>query len=1356
MNRRNFLEKTSTAGLLTLITPTGLVQALRRPAVAGLVQSFQSPPATARPEVMWFWMNGNVTRQGITLDLEAMQRVGIGGVLNFDAGVLIPKGSVEYLSPEWLALKQHAFAEAQRLGLEYTMHNCPGWTASGGPWITPERAMQELTWSESHLTGGRKTPLALPQPMTRLGHYRDVAVLAFPSLPGEAALTELLAGATSSRGAVALAQLESQPPTELLVPATASQPGWLQLEFKQPYEATGLVFITSVPADDQVNPLVALVNNTHPAFVLEASDDGVQYRPVTDIATTGAPERERVVLRFPAVQARYFRLRSAQSRNYAQLRFSGATALAGWLPKANFEFGRWDVEGDAAAPVVPAGSVLDLAAVVDVTSFLDANGTLRWLAPAGRWTILRLGYTAQGHTNNAAPDTGVGLECDKFSKEAITFHFNKMMENLLPALGGLAAEGRFGLEIDSYEVGMQNWTANFPQEFRQRRGYDLLPHLPAMTGRVVGSPEASNRFLWDVRRAQADLMADNYYGQFATLCRQHRITSYVEPYDQGPMEEMQIGARADVDLGEFWSGLSTMFQNNRTMRRSVKLAASISHVNGRQLVGAEAYTGEPDSARWQEYPFALKALGDRFFTLGTNRLVFHRFAHQPHPTAVPGMAMGPFGIQFDRTNTWWEQSRAWLQYLARCQSLLQQGLFVADLAYFTGEQPNQYTAVNRADLTPPPPPGYDYDLLNAEVLLGRARVAQGRLTLPDGLNYRALVLQQFPGLSLGLLRKLRELVNQGLTVVGARPQHSLGLADQAHETEFQQLVAELWGPAGAGAVDRPVGQGRVCWGQPLPALLASWQLAPDFEWSARSGEAALAYVHRRIDGAEVYFISNQRRTAEELVGTFRVAGQQPELWDPATGLFAPLGVYEAAAGGRTRVALQLDPVGSAFVVFRQAAPAKRWQAVLRGGAPVLAATPFPALARPSLANVVNDFTVSLWAKPEIGAMLSATGNFMGPLTDAWTDYYAIYPPAGQVLYGARQASAGLAIGRNGVAVWENAAKPVLVLAAPVPLAGWSHVALVYRQGVPTVYANGQLVATGQKSAYTVHPALGDAPLPEGSSYYAGDLTTPQLRPEALAADGIRQLAAQARPPLPPAPAVTLAGNGATQLLFWQNGPYQLRDGAGRTTPLAVAGIAPPEELRGPWPVSFPPRLGAPARIVLPHLQSLHTHAQPGVKYFSGTATYAKTVDIAASRLARGQQLFLDLGRVEVIAEVVLNGQNLGILWQRPYRVDITRAAKVGTNQLEIRVTNQWPNRLIGDEQLPDPDTFSPGGGGGGLSSLINGAIQKLPDWYQQGRPKPDDGRVTFTPWKHFTKDAPLLEAGLIGPVQLLSAAQVAI
>jgi hypothetical protein len=1312
MNRRNFLKSSGLIGLATIVTPSGILQYKRRGSL-GAQTSLNW--GSEKPHTWWHWMNGNVTKAGITLDLEAMARVGIGGFQNFDAGTGIPKGPIIYLSSEWLELKKHAISEANRLGLEFTMHNCPGWSSSGGPWITPELSMQEVTWSELVVEGGKAIQVKLPRPLTRLKTYKDIAVLAFRSQHGERPLKKSIKKMRTNSGDISAEAITGATGVPIKVSKGVNGANaFIEFEFLTPSEVQQVSFITAAYGDNK-GPVL-----------LRASDDGKSFRDVATLSTGSGFNEPRgevsLTSNVPVVNAKFLRLECNHQREFSQIRFSGITRPEDWDKRANFAFNRYGV-GDISGniPAIPLNDI------VDVTSSMQGDGSLAWTPPQGEWTIIRFGFTPIGTYNRSAPDTGVGLECDKYSSEAFEFHFTKMMENLLPLLKPMGEKGKVGLLIDSYEVGMQNWTPNFERTFETRNGYSILRYLPALTGRIVGDAETTDRFLWDLRRTQGDLMADNYYGKFTELCHKNNIISYIQPYDRGPMEEMQIGSRIDINVGEFWNNLSSIFQNNWTMRRTVKLAAAIAHTNGQKVVAAESFTGEPESSRWQEHPFALKMPGDRMFTQGLNRMVFHRFAHQPHPTARPGMTMGPWGSHFDRTNTWWEQGKAWMEYLSRCQSLLQTGTFVADLVYFTGEDAGTYTRVERNELRPAPPLGYDYDLINAEAL-SKGVIENGELVLPSGTRYRILILQDFTTMSLNVLRKVKEFVEKGVTVMGEEPARTPGLAGR-DDKEFSALMVELW--SGGGVIP----------GSSLEEELMRLNIEKDFSFSSRSGDAPLSYIHRRTDEHDIYFIANERRTVEEVVCSFRVSGRQPEIWDPVSGLQISTRIFENSSG-RTTMPLTLNPAGSLFVVFTRNAPVSKIASVLLDDEEVLQTRSFE-VARDSYPEIINNFTVSVWAKPETNVMLS-TANFMDGQVP-WTDFYAIYPVPGERVYGPGHSVAGLAIGRNGVAVWENeSGKPSFWFAVPILLSGWTHVTLRLTKGVPAVFVNGELVKEGPQFTKTIHPGGGHAFLEEGASFFNGDMQQPVIFKEVLAQDAIRRLASD----ITWSPVIPRVVNAGEQLLFFASGGYTISDGSGKKTEIQIEN-APPQDLSADWKIQFPAGSGAPASVTLTKLDSLHKNTDPGVKYFSGTCAYQKTFNLAQKN--NTNRYYLDLGEVEVIAEVLVNKKSLGIFWTRPFLVDVTEPVQQGDNFIEIRVTSLWPNRLIGDEQVKDPYKYSAGGGGSGFGSLSGGAIAELPAWYQQGKPKPSDGRVAFATWKHYQKDSPLLQSGLVGPVLLKTA-----
>jgi len=1087
--------------VLTLIL--GLLAARGAGAPDELAQGFQNPPDAAKPHTWWHWVNDHISREGITADLEAMKRVGVGGAQIFNVDVGVPAGPVKFMSAPWREMVLHAVREADRLGLELCIHNCGGWSSSGGPWVKPEHAMQKVVTCEVQVQGPKSFSEVLPQPETRHGFYRDIAVVAFRTPQGHLRIDNLRAKAAYDRA-------------------------------------------------DNLSP--------------------------------------------------------------------------------------------AGSPTAPPDSVVLRVGLVDLTSRLQGDGRLTWNVPAGEWTILRVGYTPTGSQNAPATPEARGLEVDKLSREAMDAFWSGMMATVLRDIGPLGAKSLNNALIDSYEVGSQNWSPRFREEFRKRRGYDLLPYLPVFAGYVVDSPEVSERFLWDLRRTIADLFAENYFGYFGELCHRHGLQFSTEPYGNGAFEDLACGGRADIPMGEFWVGGG--------VSGSCKLAASAAHTYGRKLVGAESFTATPEQGRWQNDPYSLKALGDLIYCLGVNRFIFHRYAHQPWLRVRPGMTMGPWGFHFERTNTWWEQGAAWLKYLARCQYLLQQGRFVADVVYFVGENAPVSMPLHE-DLKER---GYDYDGCNAEAL-GRLRVENGRLVLPDGLSYCALVLPDSEYMTPSSLRKIRDLVQAGALVLGPKPRKSPSLANYPKsDAEVQRLAEEVWGDCNGQTVqEHRFGLGRVVWGQPLERVL--WQLGVKPDLAYRPPSARLKFIHRRVGNADLYFVSNQRPRVEEVEVTFRVKGKVPELWHPDTGKIEPAPLYREV-NDRIAVPLRFEPAGSVFVVFRERAGK---------GDHLIAAKHIPAVpAKPSEAP-------QLEIRRAIYEAIDGAGS--ADVTER---------VAGMVREGT------LSLNANNTTLGGD----------PVPM---------HLKRLRVEY-----VLNGKPQTIVV---------------------TENEDLEISAAGGGREW---------PAFELTVAGNGQRELRAFEPGRYELRNNRSTTWQVEVASLPPTLEVGGPWRLQFPPHQGAPAEVTLDSLISWTEHPDPGVRYFSGSATYFKEFDLPAEMVQPGRALYLDLGQVKNLCEVRVNGHDCGVLWKPPFRVELTGIARVGRNRLAVRVTNLWVNRLIGDEQFPDDCEW-------------NGpALKQFPEWFLQNQPRPSRQRLTFTTWKHFSKDSPLRESGLLGPVTVRAAATVSL
>ncbi len=1298
---------------------TGLLSALLLTtavfAADDLAKNFAAPPPAARPWVYWFPLSGNLSSNGITADLEAMARVGIGGVLYMETDQGTPKGPADFGGPQWRSLIKHATTEAHRLGLEINMNNDAGWCGSGGPWITPELSMQRVVWTETSLTGPQHFEGVLPQPKANKDYYGDIAVFAYPT-----------------------------PMEKIPIPALSGQSY----------------------ATRQEIPLCA---------------------------------------------------------TFAQA---------------------------PAAAVVARGTMLDL------TAHLGAGGKLAWDVPAGKWTLLRLGHTTTGKDNHPAPLAGRGLECDKLSKEAATVHFNGLMQKLIEDAGPLAGKTLVSTHIDSWEVGTQNWTPKFRAEFQRLRGYDPQPLLPVLAGCIVDSLEISERFLWDVRMTANDLLMENYAGRFRELAHQHGLRLSIEAYDASPSEDLQYGGQADEPMAEFWSW------DKFGAAYSCTEMASAAHVYGKKILGAEAFTAT-DKEKWQGHPANIKDLGDWAFCEGINRFVFHRYAAQPWLNCAPGISMGPWGLHYERTQTWWEQSKAWHAYLARCQYLLQQGLFVADLCFLVPENsPQRFVSPVKGGHDRP---GYNFDGCPADVVLTRMSVKDGRLVLPDGMSYRMLVLPRVEVMSPQLLGKIKELVTAGATVVGAPPVKAPGLAHfPQSDATVKKLAAELWGDGARPAepTERKIGAGKIIWGgafhtpksepqelkkvanlvgarwiwfnegQPAqsaptghryfrrvftldgPVQAAMLTLAVDnvFEcWvngkRACDGQnfmnATVANIAKLLKpGQNIIAVAAENSTDTPnpagLIGTLQLAprkGRQPIViasdsqWEVAQHVAADWKTATAATKGWS-AALELGPLGmppwgdiaepqpgagggdptpniqSVIPLlaktgvppdfsFSSANPATgvRYIHKLIGDADVY----FVANKNPQDAEAVCSFRVAgkvpeLW-HPDTGRIETAAAFTQ---KDGVTSLPLRFEPSGSLFVIFRKDAAGL----EAVATLARDGRPVL----PAGAEAGTLVITKARYGVlddPAATRDvkaklQQLADGGERIVHVSDLAKGDDPAYGTVKTLAVEYTV-NSAPQTLSGTDGQTLRFAYAPLQERAAGVQRDAAGRLQIAAAQAGRYEIKTAAGQSLTADIAAVPAPQEISGPWDVAFDPKWGGPAKVTFDKLTDWSKRPEEGIKYYSGTAIYRKSFDLPveirgqmsavsqsaatksdlrplASDLSR--RVFLDLGKVAVMAEVKLNGRDLGILWKPPFRLDVTEALKAGENTLELKVVNLWINRLIGDEQLPEDSDRHP-----------NGTLKSWPQFILDEKPSPT-GRFTFTSHRLWKKADPLVESGLLGPVTL--------
>jgi hypothetical protein len=568
-----------------------------------------------------------------------------------------------------------------------------------------------------------------------------------------------------------------------------------------------------------------------------------------------------------------------------------------------------------ATPAVAISEAVAKSDVIDLTSKVGPDGTLNWTPPAGDWVVLRFGYSLLGITNHPATAEATGLEVDKLDRRYVKDYFDKYLDSYKETVGPelMGKKGIHYVINDSWEAGSQNWTDNMVEQFKKLRGYDPVPWMPVLTGQVVESSEASDRFLWDFRKTIADLIANEHYGQLEATLHERGMGHYGESHESGRAfvaDGMEVKKFNEVPMSAMWTQSPGVNNVQYGYNADDRESASVAHIYGQNLAAAESMTAA--AAPWGWSPSTLKPTADQEFLNGINRFVIHESAHQPlvGKGTAPGLTLGPFGQWFNRNETWAEQAGPWVNYLARTSFLLQQGRFGADLIYFYGEDSNLTAIFN--EKAPDIPAGYGFDYVNADALIHELNVANGQVTTKSGMSYKVLGLDPYSRhMSLPVLCAIHKLVTAGAVVAGPKPIDDPSLSD--NQAEFQKLSGELFGD-GTGV--HSVGKGAVYAGQSLTDVFAALHVAPDFDYSKPENDTSILFVHRKLSDGDLYFVNNRRDRSETVDASFRVTGKAPELWFAETGKSEP--VSFKIANGRTNVPLKLEPWGTVFVVFRKA------------------------------------------------------------------------------------------------------------------------------------------------------------------------------------------------------------------------------------------------------------------------------------------------------------------------------------------------------------------------------------------------------------------------------------------------------
>ncbi len=897
-------------------------------------RDFTNPRRNSGVRCWWWWLNSNVTKEAITKDLEAMHEKGFCGAMIFDAGGADQRGNAQvpagptFASPAWVELYMHALKEAQRLGLELGLSIQSGWNL-GGPNVTPDFAAKQLTWSEIQVKGPMSYSQKLPMPDYRNDYYRDVCVLAYPETIRSRTGFDL--SASSHQGNYPPAEAIDGKNETFWVSAgtepgqgpTTKAPEWLQFSFIKPVILSGLQ-MQSRPGYGPKKCRVLCLDDEKKTDVysLHPESNDITFDPIQgkifrilfeDAYDLRFPESPRNVqvsnLTLLLDSEGQKMMNSASGEPIKDLRLkSGYEEIGMSAPDTRFLLND--------NPSIPGEEDALLEDIRDITGKMNSNGRLTWDIPAGTWTILRFGYTiTDSHVSTFSADWK-GHVIDYLNKEAFDRYWAEVVDPLLKKAGPLAGTVLKQLETDSWECGGMNWSPEFAEDYKKYCGYDPIPYLPVIAGKIVENRQASNAFLADLRKTLAHCVSENHYKVFAEHAARYNLGIQPESAGPhaGPMDGIKNYSHSDIMMSEFW--VPSPHRPTPPQRFFVKQASSAAHIYGKQYVGAESFTSI--GPHWNDVLWkSQKPSMDHEFCSGLNMIFFHTFTCSPKEMGLPGQEYFA-GTHVNPQVTWWEYSDAFMDYINRIQSLTQRGTFVADVLYYYGDHVPNIAALKESDPAGAMP-GYDYDVTNEDILL-KLKVLDGKIITPGGGRYRLLVLPGHRVLSLAALEKVVELLQQGAAILGPKPERLVSLiGGKSAQQRFHDLADQTWGDDPAESGQKKVGIGCLTWGRTARQLLQSEGVAPDFEAMRAEKSSFYDYIHYTIKEGDVYFVCNQTEQSRTIDCAFRVSGKQPELWDPITGQIRLADAFKQSAG-RTIIPLQFDPYGSCFIVFQKAIP----------------------------------------------------------------------------------------------------------------------------------------------------------------------------------------------------------------------------------------------------------------------------------------------------------------------------------------------------------------------------------------------------------------------------------------------------
>ncbi len=885
---------------------------------------FKNPSASAKIHTWWHWLDGNITKEGITKDLEAMKEQGIVQATILNVGLFGDRDfgmkKVIFNTPEWYEMFQWALNEANRLGISIGLHNCDGWSTSGGPWITPEMSMKQYVWTKTIISASKQEAVQLKQPFANLNFYKDVAVVAIKSDNPQ----------NSFHHAAPMVLLNEVVQNDIVLDGCTvsalkiARGDKLTFQFKEAFTAGKIVILPRI-----VFTWGNLADITS-TYSISSSDDGRKFNKIKEFTISGV--NKVISVSFEKTSAKYFQVSLTKTGNLDDY-FPFNIAECEFLPEEENPMYSNAIDfiseksGDVKATGENSFSSTSGSSkqnngkeVIDITSKMNNDGTLNWKPAEGNWTVIRFGYTTTGSVNAPATAAGTGLECDKMDTAALNLHFKSFPAKLIEKAGTFAGNTFKFMLIDSWECGYQNWTTNMLSEFEQRRGYSLISYIPVLCGETTGNAEIDEAVLFDLRKTGGELIENNYYRHFGELLHKNKIEFHAEVIygntGYPSLDILKTTQYVDLPMYEFWSATddkrNVTYYPGTGVELNMPSCAAIGY--GKPVMASEAYTGY---AHYSETPAGLKPFGDKAFCSGINQMILHSNVHQPNDNK-PGMTLGQFGAHFNRNNSDWKYISGWFDYQSRIQDVIQQGVASHDILYYLGDQLPQFLTYNKSNTLPF---GYMFNSCNYDILKNRIKVIDGKLVLNEKIAYSVLCLPPVESISFETLARVGELVKEGIILYAPKPLRMLSVSDiKTSKKDFDELVALIWGKIDGQLVSlNNYGDGKVYWGIPLADVLKTEKILPDVNTRQDDG-MNLLFIHKKLDGNDIYFVMNQQNAEISREMSFRITGKTPEIWDPEYGSIIKTAVY-TMDGIYTTLPVTLKPYQSLLFVFKNQKPA---------------------------------------------------------------------------------------------------------------------------------------------------------------------------------------------------------------------------------------------------------------------------------------------------------------------------------------------------------------------------------------------------------------------------------------------------